>query len=447
MEEADFSFEQQWADAFDQAEQTPPAHVWVAIDGQLANATAKEYKKRLVIYQWVAAACVFLLMVFGLGYWSHDYRNTTQPTQNAHQVTTPAEYNRVRSSTNSLAETKEESPQPLENVTTKKGNKSSLTPLDQPALTLPATNDPNYEVKAGLRSRKQTYELFLAEISIEHLSPDDFRLTASAIPDFLYGVPNTAYIIDQKHAELWAGVSMSSGSFDPSFHSGSSSSASLMSDQSMEFVSQSSAKSLNNSQLQYDPGYAISGGINVGTKLKNRLIFSTGLHYQAFNTADAQTSVVSDGHEFYALTRNSNDQALNEATENSVLNFESTEASLSNEYRYMSVPIKAGYVILDRRFNIVLNTGLSSNFLLDAQLVNKDSDQKLSNDLNTRAEYESIYFNFLTSVEFGYVVWHKYQITLEPNYNQALTNFTNSNNESQGKPQNIGVAFGLKYNF
>ncbi|RJE70309.1 hypothetical protein [Reichenbachiella sp. MSK19-1] len=454
MDEADKSFEQQWGAAFDQAAQTPPKHVWVAIDGQLAHAEANQYKKRLVVYQWSAAAAVLLLIISGIGYWGRDWDNAAMQAHDPAPESTPA----IRS-TPSI--TQAENPVPT-GVTRTVGQPLVLEPLRgksnpkaskpiSPSIQLPLIDEtiPSSEVKAGFRTRTAHINemVQLTNIPVE-LDP---TLVPNALPVHLYGVPNTAFMQEESKQQLWAGVSMSSGSFDPAFKSSSTANQAMSSpimDSQNQFTSSAlNSNALSKAPLQYDPGYSISAGLNVGKRLKNRIILSTGVHYQSFNTADAETVVLQQGGDYYALTGSESDAVLLDQSRMEAVDVAEEEASLSNAYQYMSIPVKAGYILLDQRFNIILNTGLSSNFLIDATLRDHNNDQALSNDFDTSSNYESVYFNFMTSIEFGYVVFRKYQITLEPNYNQALTNFTNSNNTTQGKPTNLGIAFGLKYNF
>ncbi|PIB33936.1 hypothetical protein BFP72_00055 [Reichenbachiella sp. 5M10] len=445
MDEADQSFEQEWQAAFDQAEQTPPVHIWAAIDGHLANQKADEYKRQLLIYQWVAAACALLLLTFGVQYWTssnmpiHDVtHNSTHHTPGSIQSSSPEQP--------TVSPSLDQAPSA---TVLDKGTSKKISPnhSQKPAtLPVPVRNKkPNMEVKAGARTLP-TDIMFFTSIDRQEVIYHS-SLLAPELPDFLYGVPKT-YLIQQEEAfaTLWAGVSMSSGSFDPAFKANNAGQADYLQAPSASFAPIAN-ENADQSGLQYDPGFSVSGGLNVGTRIKQRIILSTGLHYNAYTTGKTETYVLSHGSDYYAVTGDPTDHALASAASSDNIALVSNDVDLSNEYKYMSIPLKAGYVILDKRFNITLNTGLSSNFLLNAELVEHGATEPLSNDLNTKDNYESIYFNFISSIEFGYQFFHKYQVTLEPNYNQALTEFTNSNNLNEGKPRNIGVAFGIKYNF
>lgn len=453
MDEAKRSFEDQWGEAFDQAEQAPPAHIWTALDAQLANQEAKEYKKRLLIFQWSAAACVALLALFGVGYWASQSGTGVDP--NSTEITSNPEVENDSNNTPSITSRsssilpeenkKSTTPTTLDKVDSRSTN-DRIEP-SKPAISLPLVPEerPKSEVKSGYRTRTAEPHLLASMDPKDATFPSS--LSKPALPYYLYGVPNTSYVEEKAEQQLWAGISMGSGSFDPAFKSpnGNLNNAADFADESL--MASSGFSSLSNQEPSYDPGYSLSAGLNVGTRLANRIILSTGLHYQAFNTADAETQLVSQGKDYYALTGSATDDAYNDAAASEMLRAEAGDVSLSNEYRYLTVPIRAGYVVLDKKLNIILNAGMSSNFLMDAYLENHDNNQSLSNDFNTTDNYQSVYFNINTGIEFAYQFFKKYQITLEPNYNQALTNFTNSNHSKEGKPRNIGLSFGVKYNF
>ncbi len=67
-------FEEKWKKAFEDEGVEPPDSVWLDIDRRLANADSDSMKKRIILYQRIAAASVFFaLMVGSLGiyYWNN----------------------------------------------------------------------------------------------------------------------------------------------------------------------------------------------------------------------------------------------------------------------------------------------------------------------------------------------------------------------------------------
>ncbi len=455
MEEARSTFEDSWQGQFDGAEKTPPPHLWVAIDGALANEEISTYKKKTKIYQWVAAACLLLLSLGGVYYNLGPSSGAQEDTAMTEKVAT-------------------ETPTHEEMVAAQETTPSSVAPSVSTIEALPRDNNnpiqnrsvlvvtdeeeegvnPNYEVLSQQRLWLEQNPL----VMVESKEPEADQYASNEKMEQIYGVPDLKAVNDLKsdHADLWAGVSFSAGAFNPGFNSGSSS-ADMQSDSPANVLTGGNFNRSGNQELvgespnSYNTGSAISGGLAVGTRVNKFLVVSSGLQYNAYTSPGqniavfqetTQELVTVDAPNFY----NQGEGVLSVGEDSYYVNNVQTyqdEIDVTNEYQYLTVPIKAGIILLDQKFNIILNTGVASNFLLNSSLEAKE----LGTETDTDNLYKDVYFNFLSSVEFGYNFNEKYLISVEPNYNQAISEFTNDNNVSQAKPKNFGVSLGVKYNF
>ncbi|SMD32356.1 hypothetical protein SAMN04488029_0701 [Reichenbachiella faecimaris] len=455
MEKANSTFEEQWSQSLANAEVTPPEQVWVAIDGHLANEQALVYKKQADFYRWVAAACLFLITLGGAFFWMND--TSEIPSDLAknedRSVSRPSLEENAFSSSKALILEEEdkvelkELDQAIENVQPTLVNASAKR-ISTPVLT---QTEPAFIPSTGTKQVKSLSRYAATHQTVFNaLSAKSVELASAIEPweaEHLFGVARTWETIAPSKvvSPLWAGVSFSTGSFDPGF---GKSSGGDMAFASQEGISNDSFVRSQTANPVYASGQSVAGGLNLGKKFANRIVISSGLHYSAFNTGSSSSQLVSDQQDnTYALTNERNDSNLESALSDGNLRYEGQQVQLANEYQYLTIPIKAGYVLLDNKFNITLNTGLSSNILVDSKLVSESDAQNLNNDFSTSGSYESVYFNFLTSVEFGYIFKRHYQLLLEPNYNQALTEFTNANHTDKAKPKNLGIAIGFRYNF
>ena len=445
MEEARPTFEQGWQGQFDGAEMTPPPHVWVAIDGALANEEISTYKKKTQLYQWVAAACLFLLSFGGIYYnlspkgesisEEQIVSSSEVPVDTPSQKVVPIE-DKAKSS-ELMVSSVENVSKPID-----ESKKNQLIIFSEKE-SKESTVDPNYGVLSQQR-------LWLEENQIESLKSKDINiefLASNEKIDQVYGVADlNAVIHDQdEYEKLWAGVNVSAGSFDPNFESTAQSITSDVASLSQGGRFLAVGNSVDVQTTASNPGNSVSGGLAVGSRVNKFLMVSGGLQYNSFTSQGQNVGVIEQSSGEF-LTSNelesSADQLIEFVSANSATVLVE-DINVTNEFQYVSVPLKAGVILLDKKFNIVLNTGLSSNFLINANLQADDYDQEKENSEN----YKNVYFNFLSSVEFGYNVNEKYLISLEPNYNQAISDFTSSNNINTGKPKNFGVAVGVKYNF
>lgn len=449
MEKAERTFEEQWRQALDKAEVEPPQQVWVAIDGQLANEQVAGYRKEAYFYKRLAAACLLLFAIGGAYYWFNgqsDVRAIAEVTKE--EGITVASDQASRSELVAIADDEERAEQveasaSVPNIQSKVTVNNSTSSLR--ATSNQAISSPGETVAPSKESSIETSQL----IALEAKNTSFPSQVSPWKSDHLYGVARTWEEVskDKIVSPMWAGVSFSAGAFDPGF--GGNSGNDLVFASQEDFNSLSAAQPTQDQQSPvYTAGQSVAGGINIGKKMSERIMLSGGLHYSSFNTGSATSQLASDGLDnTFALTNETSDASLENALNQGALRYDGRQVQLSNEFQYLTIPIKAGYVLLDKKFNITVNTGLSSNIRMNSKLVASGESEELSNDFSTSDSYESVYFNFLTSVEFGYIFKNHYQFMLEPNYNQALTDFTSSGNPNKAKPKNIGVSIGFRYNF
>ena len=444
MEGARNTFEQDWQQSFADAEVTPPSHVWAAIDRELANDEVIVYKREAQFYRWIAAACFLILSIGGVFYWFGG--------------------NLSNESTIAFKETKFEIAPNEENSVDVKNKLEGDEPDQLNANKVQNLNQKEVVIESeSSGSQLLTSDTYVSnsvlpsdidkskKATLANLTPKSTTFNSQLSPwqaDQLYGVARTWGVEKTKKESgpMWAGLSLSTGSFDPGFGRGSNNDMAFATHE--DFLAESATVARQPNSPAYSSGQSIAGGFNLGKKITDRFQLSSGLHYSAFNTGSASSQVVADAeNNAYALTSDTSDEMLINELDAGNLSCAGEQVQLANEYQYLTIPLKAGYVVLDKKFNITLNTGLSGNVLVNSNLKAENSSEELNNDFSTSNQYQNVYFNLLTSVEFGYVIKEHYQLSVEPNYNQALTEFTNANHSNQAKPRYVGVSIGFRYNF
>ena len=417
------TFESQWQHEFEGAEVTPPPHVWNGIDAELSKMEAKQYRNKAIVYKWVAAASVAAIATLA----TLQFSTTDYIVDSDRAVAVIEQSDAVTANDNgSVAET--------ESVVTR-----SAIIKNNGATVIAASNSESIDDMSSLMGEEQEEQVEAIENNQGHIlaTVDSKPVPSAQLPkqerEWMYGVAyqrDVAKKLHESDANLWAGVSVGAGSFDPGFSGGTADQVN-----GTQFGSNGENQSPN-----YTSGNSVSGGLDVGTRVAKRIVVSSGVHYNAFNTGSANASfpTSASNNGFFAKTnteQSPNARTLDVST--------SEEVSTRNEFQYLTIPFKAGYVVLDKRFNITVNSGLSSNILMNAQLLSEGGEY----DQESTEEYKPVYFNFLSSVAFGYALKEKYLFTVEPNYNQAISDFTDSNTTTTGKPRNFGVSMGVRYKF
>lgn len=448
MEKAKKTFEAQWHEALNEAEVAPPPHIWVGIDNELSEDRVAAYKKEADFYKWVAAACLLLFAIGTAIFWSSNSAPDT-PDVAREQNLKGDRMGTSGQSTEELAtltlpeKEEEDIDERSESLGLAQISTSEKLDEDTPTATANNTNTLSPLPEAEFRS------------DVPHLNaitPLSTEMASTVQPwtsDQLYAVARTWETLPDEFtaSPLWAGVSFSSGSFDPGFDQGGDF-ASMPESLDALYAEATVPRTMGQGDASFTPGQSVGGGFNVGKRVSRRFMLSSGIQYRAFSTGSVSSQLVSDElNNTYALTNKSSDEQLQTALNEGALTFEGRQVQLANEYQYLSIPLKAGYVLLDKKFNITLNTGIAGNFRMNSKLVADDASDVLSNDFNTNDRYQNVYFNLLTSMEFGYLFKKHYQFLLEPNYNQALTDFTSSSNPNRARPTNVGITIGFRYNF
>ncbi len=467
-------FEDKLKHMFEEAEAKPSNDLWTRIDADLANEKANRYKRKIFIYQWIAAAAVFLAISFAaisLFYQQPDIQeNTAEIKEPQNKNNNLTEYSQTNK-TNKIKKNKETKVNSggYENKTDKiierphNNNIASLTPLDK-------TKQNNNKIPSATGFGSQSIEqIALAnDLAIkqklplhkpEGLNRPTYR--------YIYKVPTIKdlelIVKEEKNNEkFWAGVNFSSGMFDPGF-SESGSSFAIASDvatnrdaTSVIPGSAASFKNINaesynvspaNNEERVSPGISYTAGINTGFRIGKRFTIETGLSYME-NTNQSQTSKYIETREESSVPltmANYGDQAYNLSR----VNYSQEEIRLNNSYEFVTIPVKAAYWLLQSDLSLALSAGVSTNIFIQNNITNQTNDlENISVKPGEESPYRDIYFNGILSTQLTYQLpGANYSIMIEPSYLLALNNMTKEDYYFNSRPRSFMLGIGLRYHF
>ena len=469
-------FGQEWESAFENAELTPSPQVWDKLDAHLANTANQKAQRKILYYKLLAAASLVFAMTVGLvAYLGTDSSGfdrsiaESAPQTTAHQAGTedqalPLQPEEVHSS------------KALETITDGPDVSGSEPPIisemdGMSGLLAFSEDTKDKEVNAsntkvelldtgdGIALGTEDHLASLTISVLDKRSPH-FASDVGLMDDYhIYRKPmDPDYYNKQKdpfQPVFWAGVNMAPGRFNPNF--GGSSNDAANSPQAFDAAAaqelnvvrdvQSSLNSAVNSGFvdnNADPGLGYSIGFNLGMQLSKRWLLQSGVNYANYNSS-AQASVLAEDNNKSTPLYISN--LTSEELQGSPLNF-TNQFDINSSYEFASVPIKAGYMLVDRKFKLILNGGFSTDFFLN----NTISDQNGQFDETTLSSgkdspFRRVYFNGLAGVEFGYSLGRNYTFSLEPNYRLSLNSFTKSSSLFESRPNLFSISLGLRYNF
>lgn len=472
---AERKFEEEWRETFEGAEVTPSDAVWTGIDLELANAESSSMKKRIVFYQRLAAASIlFALLVggFGLYRWNETeklvaYKSNTNvkapenktstqeekkpiadhsQTENAGNANSSASTASVKKdqtevsgeankksisnpkqeTTESFAVTKNQSSESLQrsnNAAIPNGNK---LPVKTFAVTKLAVNENNTDPQkenhfsVALAAIPEAGVLPLIEVDGEPVQEELVR-KLPAIPAAFMIEPHSEKI---NHERLWASVTAATGSY-----STVATSNSLYGSSSFQSASAGSSNA----------GSSYSYGMLAGMRVSNRIVIQSGVQYS--NQSAGTTTNINAPSSLYAVANYSSNSLASPA------NFSSPYA-ITSANEFISVPVQAGYLFVDRKIGLQLNSGISTDFFVRNTLSDPSGQrQSYSQGAGQDSPYRAVNFSGLMSSEVSYKLGRHYRLSLVPGVRYSFAPVLKSANTATGNNMVWDIGFRFRYIF
>ena len=179
-----------------------------------------------------------------------------------------------------------------------------------------------------------------------------------------------------------------------------------------------------------------AGGINVHIKTNKRISFQTGMHYNQLGYA--VENVIPNSSPFYTL-RKKQVSEINSYSEAEVPENEIT-SELKTRNEYVEVPLLMYYKLIDRKLDVQLLGGMSTNLLVNSQ---KSTTGEFDN--NTKGA-DKVVYNGTVGIGFHYPLFEQVNFSLEPRLKYYM-NSENVNNLGSANPFSVGIYSGVTYRF
>ncbi|MEP1032855.1 outer membrane beta-barrel protein [Ekhidna sp.] len=248
--------------------------------------------------------------------------------------------------------------------------------------------------------------------------------------------------------KVWAGVEAGAGTFNSSFgKSGAVSNSLNPGALASALGSGNFVNPTTNITEDMDQGIATTIGVDFGVQLGKKWTLESGLAYTNMdNSGTASINVLDvytiDNNDFIDSSNGISGEgspslASREATIEVRENFDH-EVELNNNIQIASIPLKAGYFVVNKKFSLRLNAGLSANYLVDGSISDPTKQILNSNDLSL---YNDWSFDGVGGLELGYSIFNKFNFTIEPNYRHSITPISDAINS----PSRFVLQTGLRY--
>jgi len=456
----------------------PGAEVWDRIGAGIANQQVDKYKRRVLLYKFVAAASVIFALVIGS---FSLYNLYNKPVGNLVSLeSNELQKNSSNSNENGI---EKESLNDFDNmlaIEEEQGNSeiSSNSPsLETSAKTIVVSDEINVmedhtyqaEVQSNDRIRNEesdgiqllagnkfmyTYVLPLEE------EPPGRKSNPDLTPTILsFGEPDEEEDSDNK--SMWAGVNFSSGRFDPNISYNQSTSPVAMAE---TFSDPASVISINaagydlqdqhNNMLSYkpeessyEPEMSYSYGLNFGFQFSKRFVVLSGLSYLYNNSSTTVNTYVEPAN---TNAKYANHAIVIERASPGIESYNSlsSDIQLKSAYEFITVPVNMGYNIINRKMKWMMLAGVSADFLIKNTIY--DSDEffdPIEYTSGGDSPYNSTYFNAVFGTMLNYTISRHYLISVEPSYRLGISDLTNDNAIFTSRPSSFLITAGISFVF
>lgn len=449
-------FEENWKSAFQDAEQQPSDRVWWSIDNALTHAEGGSMKRKVIFYKRLAAASVILALVLA-GSTTYFINESQDELASAAGTQTQTE-NKVNATTDNQTTITGNEKAPLTESSTTSNNTTTVTALaDSNTITNTTGNtvplllqdSKDFEIQNTLllsdvtTHNSQGFGLDAYDPLAQQYATDlntQGKLREVTIVRKLPAMP-ASMMADSRRKKtdvkenLWAAVNASTGSY----------SSITQSDRSQSFLSASQSGSFNNlvsaSSSAQSKGNVYSVGINMGARLAERWVLQGGVSYlnqsqgytsnfAAVGTNNSAMAIVSD----YTMTK-----------QNTLALSPTSPYDINSVNELVSIPLQAGYMIINRRFGLQLNSGVATDMFIRNTLTDKSGQlNTFSESAGSDSPYNTFSWSALGGTELSYKIGTQYRVSIAPGFRYALTPILKSNAENE-QPIMWDLGFRFRY--
>ncbi len=452
-------FEQEWSKAFHQAEGNVSGSVWNNIDLELLHAESGAMRKRVIFYQRLAAAAVLFALLVGGGSLYFNGMSVLRSSQ-YESLLVNGDSNAIKSETliKDPLNQKESSDQSGNTASIIEENKSDSDDISIPEMQTDISAGGNSfsmvsPTEDVVKSDQRVITNSLAQVrrrssekitSLNDIPQHEAVLAGSPREVTLWRkLPaiSSAFMDHSKKEKknksesLWASVGASAGNYTPNI----SSSASSVMSPSTAFADALSSNGASQSSSQ---GSAYSFGMAMGTKVTDRWVFQGGINYLS-QTLGYQSNLKSTtaNNEVKAIVSDYRTAELSNVQVTSPYKVNST-----NEI--VSLPLQAGYLIVNRKFGLQVNTGVATDFFIRNTLVDQTGQlSKFSETAGSNSPYRSVSWSGLLGTELTYKLANQYRISLVPGLRYSFNSVLKEQSGSISNPLMMDVGFRFRYIF
>jgi hypothetical protein len=292
------------------------------------------------------------------------------------------------------------------------------------------------------RSLPSFFKLQDPTLKIENSQPDPgaVLLAKLAAEEQLYAQNDKAEKKNDSE-KLWTSLGFAAGGFNALSPSVSSNNTLVRANLNNAAVKQSKAS-----------GVAYSVGFSVGTKIAKRWIVQGGFNYMTQSSDYTANSVIVDNNfqspQAESLNAYKSDVQLAAADVSNQKVAPTVPYTVNNNVQFVSLPVQAGYMFINKRFGLQLNAGVSTDFFLQNTITPEAGGlSKTTQGRGADSPYRSLNFSGLMGTEFSYKLGSRYRVALNPGLRYPFNSVYKTDTGVNSMPLTFDVGLRFRYIF
>jgi hypothetical protein len=261
--------------------------------------------------------------------------------------------------------------------------------------------------------------------------------------------------------KLWTSVGVAAGSFNSVVSNASNSAvnSNLIHQQTSSGTLDATSSISNDIVREQSNASGISYviGLSLGGKLSERWILQGGVNYMTQSSDYTANAVVGSSPERSDLefsapiqytdfkvgsiheisNAGKSDQLVNTASYN-----------VNSNMRYISVPLQAGYLIVNRDFGLQLNAGVSTDLFIQNTLTPEEGSlQESTQGPGDESPYRTVNFSGIVGTELSYRFGQHYRVAVNPGLRYPFSSIYKSEIAVEAMPLTFDVGLRFRYIF
>lgn len=460
----DQHFKSEWKQAFEGAEVTPSEQVWTNIDARMMADENVNMKKRVVFYQRLAAASVgVMFLVSGYAFFAMNGDENVAESSLTQQASVNPKVNPTQETTSTAINTEaleviqkiETNGSVVESQVTKQtlndgstgllvsenSKKNSFVTIptnstEQSAPVYPYTDD-----KTRIASSTNLYDNLNIALVPAKLNPAMPKTVQPNDLSIAYRIADAMPATSKKKRKgvpaenSWAALGVAAGNFT----SNASNLELLTANSNTRTASAPFLDSKSNSTKTEDnkPGSSYSMSISGGKRVARRWLLHGGLSYLNQNSKSNTSNVTIE--QAYNTTGSIAPENFNAVTS-------TEESEINSTFQFISLPVQAGYMLVDQKFGVQLNGGFAPDVFLKSTVSDKVSNETI-NTSGSNSTFKAVSLSGLGGVELSYRFSEHYRIALVPGFRYSLTPVYKENSLASAKPFMADIGLRFRYVF